>query len=82
MDPLSRGPDWMPITPKRGSLFHADSQLRVASILGPLVVGNLVARGDLGTVFLVFGLTVLFAAVVVALFAVETQGRVLEEVSP
>jgi hypothetical protein len=46
------------------------------------VVGNLVAHGDLGTVFLVFGLTVLLASVVVALFAVETQGRVLEEVAP
>jgi len=41
-----------------------------------------VASGDLGTVFLVFGLTVLLAAVVVALFAVETKGRLLEEVSP
>jgi hypothetical protein len=26
VDPLPRGPDWMPITPKTGSLFHADSQ--------------------------------------------------------
>jgi hypothetical protein len=26
VDPQSRGPDWMPITPKTGSLFHADSQ--------------------------------------------------------
>ena len=26
LDPLSPGPDWMPITPKTGSLFHADSQ--------------------------------------------------------
>ena len=25
MDPYPRGPDWMPITPKTGSLFHADS---------------------------------------------------------
>jgi hypothetical protein len=25
VDPQSRGPDWMPITPKTGSLFHADS---------------------------------------------------------
>jgi hypothetical protein len=25
VDPLPRGPDWMPITPKTGSLFHADS---------------------------------------------------------
>jgi hypothetical protein len=27
VDPQPRGPDWMPITPKTGSLFHADSQL-------------------------------------------------------
>jgi hypothetical protein len=26
VNPLPRGPDWMPITPKTGSLFHADSQ--------------------------------------------------------
>ena len=26
MEPQPRGPDWMPITPKTGSLFHADSQ--------------------------------------------------------
>src|SRR5947208_16333883 len=25
VDPLFRGPDWKPITPKRGSLLHADS---------------------------------------------------------
>ena len=24
MDPYPRGPDWMPITPKTGSLFHAE----------------------------------------------------------
>src|SRR5438876_6463260 len=26
VDPLCRGPDWKPITPKRGSFLHADSQ--------------------------------------------------------
>jgi putative DNA primase/helicase len=26
VDPQPRGPDWMPITPKTGPLFHADSQ--------------------------------------------------------
>jgi len=26
MGPLCRGPVWMPITPKRGSFLHADSQ--------------------------------------------------------
>ena len=25
MDPYPRGPDWMPITPKTGSLFHAET---------------------------------------------------------
>jgi hypothetical protein len=25
VDPYPRGPDWMPITPKTGSLFHAES---------------------------------------------------------
>lgn len=60
----------------------ATAWLRIASIIGPLVVGHLVADGGLGTVFLTFGLTVLAAAIVVALFAVETRGRVLEEVSP
>src|ERR1700736_4151151 len=27
VDPQPRGPDWMPITPKTGSLFHAETQL-------------------------------------------------------
>ena len=27
VDPQPRGPDWMPITPKTGSLLHADSHL-------------------------------------------------------
>src|SRR5215217_5453783 len=30
VEPQPRGPDWMPITPKTGSLFHADSHLRLA----------------------------------------------------
>src|SRR3974377_972322 len=30
--PSARGPDWMPITPKRGALFHAETQA-VFSIL-------------------------------------------------
>jgi hypothetical protein len=29
VDPLFRGPDWKPITPKRGSLLHADSHLEL-----------------------------------------------------
>jgi len=36
VDPLPRGPDWMPITPKTGSLFHADSQTEAMSHLDPV----------------------------------------------
>jgi putative MFS transporter len=56
--------------------------LRLASILGPQVFGTTVGSGDIGAAFLVFGLVALGACVVVALFATETKGRVLEEISP
>lgn len=56
--------------------------LRLASILGPSVVGSILAGGGLGNVFLVFGAVVLVASIVVALFATETKARVLEEISP
>jgi putative MFS transporter len=56
--------------------------LRIASILGPWVVGTVLAGGGLDNVFLVFGTVALAASIVVALFAVETKGRVLEEISP
>jgi hypothetical protein len=35
VDPQSRGPDWMPITPKTGSLFHAESQPGATSRSAP-----------------------------------------------
>jgi len=56
--------------------------LRVASIIGPWVVGTTLAKGGLANVFLVFGVAALVASLVVALFAVETKKRVLEEISP
>jgi len=56
--------------------------LRMASILGPQVFGNTVGGGRIADAFLVFGLVVLAAGVVVALFATETKARVLEEISP
>ena len=36
MDPHPGGPDWMPITPKTGALFHADfrSRFRRGSYFG------------------------------------------------
>jgi putative MFS transporter len=60
----------------------ATAWLRLASILGPQVVGFIIAGDGLGNVFLVFGLVVLSASITVALFATETKARVLEEISP
>ncbi|HVB89155.1 MAG TPA: MFS transporter, partial [Beijerinckiaceae bacterium] len=60
----------------------ATAWLRIASIIGPLVVGFFVARGGLSAVFLLFGLACLIAFFVVTLFGRETGERVLEEISP
>jgi MFS transporter, putative metabolite:H+ symporter len=59
----------------------ASASLRIASIVGPYVVGLLLATANLGAVFEFFGLTALFGAVAVFLFAIETRGRVLEEIA-
>ena len=60
----------------------ATAWLRLASIIGPNIVGVLVARSDLASVFLVFGIVALTAALIVQLFAEETKSRILEEISP
>lgn len=56
--------------------------LRIASAIGPAVMGHLVARYPLSTAFLLFGVVLLIGGVVTGLFAVETKGRPLEEISP
>jgi putative MFS transporter len=56
--------------------------LRVASAIGPAVMGVVVAGYPLATAFLLFGVVLLIGAVITGLFAVETTNRVLEEVSP
>jgi hypothetical protein len=38
VDPLCRGPDWKPITPKRGSFLHADSHTYLSIIAALLFV--------------------------------------------
>jgi putative MFS transporter len=55
--------------------------LRLASIVGPTIVGTMSAYG-LGSVFLTFAAAALLAALIVMVFAVETKGGVLEELSP
>jgi putative MFS transporter len=56
--------------------------LRVASAIGPLVMGVIVANYPLSTAFLLFGAVLLLGGVIVGLFGIETKGAVLEEISP
>lgn len=60
----------------------ASSVGRLASIVGPSIVGVMLVHTSLAAVFLMFGCVVAFAAIVLALGAVDTRDRVLEEVSP
>lgn len=59
----------------------ASSWLRVASIVGPVIVGAILGGGGLQFVFLFFGITGLFGALVVIFFAIETKGKLLEEIA-
>jgi putative MFS transporter len=56
--------------------------LRMGSIIGPSLVGWILSVGDLSVVFLTFAIVAMAGGVLILLFAVETRGRVLEEVAP
>ena len=75
-------PELYPTRSRALGVGTATAWLRLASIIGPNVVGMLVADGGLKTVFLSFGLVAAAASLIVGLFAIETKGRVLEEISP
>ncbi len=55
---------------------------RGASMVGPLAVGFVLSNWGLNAVFVMFGVSALIGGLVCVSFAVETRGRVLEEVSP
>jgi MFS transporter, putative metabolite:H+ symporter len=74
-------PELYPTRARAVAVGTATAWLRFASILGPGIVGYIVGAG-LGAVFLMFAAVAVVAAIVTALFAVETKGRILEEVSP
>src|SRR5271163_2239284 len=73
-------PELYPTRSRAIAVGTASAWLRFASILGPAIVGYIVGSG-LGAVFLVFAAVGVAGAIITALFAVETKGRVLEEVS-
>ena len=56
--------------------------LRIASSIGPLLVGWVVGSYSINYVFVVFGIVLAIGGLICLLFAPETKGRVLEELSP
>ena len=74
-------PELYPTRVRALAVGTATAWLRFASIIGPAVVGTMIASG-LPAVFLTFAAVAGIAAAITGLFAVETKGRVLEEASP
>jgi MFS transporter, putative metabolite:H+ symporter len=74
-------PELYPTRSRAIAVGTATAWLRFASILGPSIVGAIVGSG-LADVFLMFAAVAVVGAVITALFAVETKGRVLEDISP
>jgi putative MFS transporter len=56
--------------------------LRIASSIGPLLVGWIVGGCSINYVFVLFGIVLAIGGAICLLFAIETKGRVLEELSP
>ena len=56
--------------------------LRAGSSIGPILVGTIVSGMGIRYVFAAFAAVALVGGIVTLLFAIETKGRVLEELSP
>jgi putative MFS transporter len=74
-------PELYPTRVRALGVGTATAWLRFASMIGPTAVGYMIATG-LQSVFLTFAVVAAIAAIITAAFAIETKGRVLEEVSP
>jgi MFS transporter, putative metabolite:H+ symporter len=75
-------PELYPTRVRAIAVGTSTAWLRLASIIGPTFVGAMVGSGGLDVVFIAFGIVGLIAAVVMALFGVETRRQVLETISP
>ncbi len=60
----------------------ASAWMRVASVLGPMLIGLTLEHYQLAAVFLEFAIVAVIGGAVSGLMSVETKGRVLEEISP
>jgi putative MFS transporter len=59
----------------------ASAWMRIAAIVGPAIVGFILGGAGLSSVFLFFAVAGLAGALIVFLFAIETRGKVLEEIA-
>jgi putative MFS transporter len=74
-------PELYPTRTRALGVGTATAWLRFASMIGPTAVGFMIG-GGLQSVFWMFASAAVIAAVITGAFAIETKGRVLEEVSP
>ena len=74
-------PELYPTRSRALGVGTATAWLRFASMIGPTAVGFMIG-GGLSSVFAMFAASAIIAAIVTGAFAIETKGRVLEEVSP
>jgi putative MFS transporter len=56
--------------------------LRAGSSIGPILVGSIVANLGIQHVFAAFAAVAIIGGLVTLLFAIETKGRVPEDLSP
>lgn len=76
-------PELYPTRMRAWATAAGSSLNRVASAIGPIVVGLLLGAGlGLGSVFLVFAVVAAVGMVVMAWLGIETKQRVLEELAP
>jgi MFS transporter, putative metabolite:H+ symporter len=59
----------------------ASAITRIASVIGPLVIGTLLTYLRVEAVFGYFALVSLLGAIVIGAFAIETRGRKLDEIA-
>lgn len=55
--------------------------VRIASICGPYIVGFILPIAGIGPVFVLFGVVSMIGGLVCLFFAIETRGKILEEIS-
>jgi putative MFS transporter len=56
--------------------------LRAGSIIGPSLVGWILSVSELTAVFLMFAVVAVIGGILIMLLAIETRGRLLEELAP